>query len=155
MLCVLWSDFARGSYNVVIGTDGFEVAATAADFLGFGVAELLEILGGFGFPHEVEDGVVVFENCPVGVVGAEGCFDFEPVRQFKKKLYVGAPIERFGELALDFRLANDGIVNGFLNLKAVVQVDLWVPARHPHLPLELDHAASLIQPPYRRLQLLR
>jgi hypothetical protein len=30
-----------------------------------------------------------------------------------------------------------------------------IPARYPRRPLELHHAAPLIQPPYRRLQLLR
>src|ERR1017187_9215596 len=103
MVCVLWSDFAGGRYYVIVGADGFEVAATATDFLGFGVAEFLEILGGFGFAHEIKDGVVVLEDCPVGIVGAERCLDFEPVGQLYEKLYVGALIERFGELALDFR----------------------------------------------------
>src|ERR1017187_5550570 len=71
MVCVLWSDFAGGRYHVVVGADGFEVAATATDFLGFGVAEFLEILGGFGLTHEIKDGAVVLEDCPVGVVSAE------------------------------------------------------------------------------------
>src|SRR6267154_4910487 len=56
--------FARRSHYVEVRADGVEVAASAADFFGFAVAKLLEVLRALCFAPQVKHGVIVLENRP-------------------------------------------------------------------------------------------
>jgi hypothetical protein len=62
---------------------------------------------------------------------------------------------RLSAVGTSRRFSENGPQSGNNSCDSCQRTGPAIPAPYPRRPLELDHAAPSIQPPYRRLQLLR
>jgi hypothetical protein len=69
--------------------------------------------------------------------------------------YASSHARRLSAIGTSRRFSENGPQPGNNSFDSCQRTGLGIPAPYPRRPLELDHAAPLIQPPYRRLQLLR
>ena len=95
--------------HIVGDADGFEMCDAAADLVGFGVAEFEEFgfFDAFGFADHVDGIVIVFDDCPVWDVFANGSFDEEFVGQFEEEFDVCTLIELLGKFVFNNRTVDN------------------------------------------------
>jgi len=62
---------------------------------------------------------------------------------------------RLSAIGTSRRFSENGPQPGNNSFDSCQSTGPGIPARHPRRPLEFHHTAPLLQPPYRRLQLLR
>ena len=63
--------------------------------------QLQLVFGGFGFAHQIDLLVVLFDDGPVEVVGADWGFNLVPAGDFTNSRMSSAAAHCFGELTLD------------------------------------------------------
>ena len=84
------------------------------DFQGFGSAQVEQAGVAFGFEHEVEFlfTVAVKVHSPIGVVGSDGCFDFERARNLEEHFHVRVIVQSHGKGTLHrVAVVDDMVVN--------------------------------------------
>lgn len=92
---------------------------SAADFVGFRGAEFEELilLHAFGLANHVDGVVVVFDDCPVGDVFADGGFNGKFVGEFDEEFDVFAFIKLSGKFVFDDGTVDHILMGGILDLQ--------------------------------------
>ena len=71
-----------------------------------------QVGGSFGFQDKIcfLSIIAVYQDGPVGIVSADGRFDFETGREFEEQLYVRIIVQRLGEGAFHRAAVIDDVV---------------------------------------------